>query len=161
MRLKLMIVGAFIGTFGLAALALPTGSGGGGGAGSGGGGGSHGGGAAQASTGHASARLGSRIPSTGFGTREESELAKIGFVGVHEETIDGHNATVVVFKGHALTVSERELIYRYHFKGFNECTRRGTCAEPRAPEMYEMYCRRARNAAITRDLECLSFRPSE
>ena len=99
MHLKLMILVAFVGSFWLAGLALATGGGGGGaGAGGGGGGASRGGGAVHASPGHASARLGSRSPSISFGTRAESELAKIGFVG---------------------------------------------------------------NVAITRDLECLSFRPSE
>jgi len=76
---------------------------------------------------------------------------------VHDETIDGHKATVVVFKGHPLSTSERQRIHRHHFKGFNECARLAACPEP---EGAEMYCRRTRNL-ITGDLECLSFRPSE
>jgi hypothetical protein len=164
MRLKLMILGAFMGAFGLAGLALAIGSGGGGGAGHGGGGG----GAGHAGTGHAGAQLGSRIPSISFGGREpsislgthgDSEFAKVGLVGVHGETIDGHKATVVVFRGHPLSRSEKDRIYRYHFKGFNECAGHGAC--PESGGGTEMYCRRARNVAITSDLECLSFRPIE
>jgi hypothetical protein len=128
---------------------------------SGGGGGGHGGGsAAHGGAGHASARLGGRTPSTGLGTRERSELAKMGFVDAYNARIDGHDATVAVFHHAPLTATERDRLNHYHFKGFNQCAGHGGCAEqPKRGE--EMYCRTARNAAITSDLECLSFRPSE
>jgi hypothetical protein len=77
---------------------------------------------------------------------------------MHGETIDGHKATVVDFKGHLLSKSEKERIYHYHFKGFNECNGHGACPDSEIGRA-EMYCRRARNVAITSDLECLSFRP--
>jgi hypothetical protein len=173
MRPNLMIIAAFIGTFALAGLAPAASSAGGhGGGGAASGGAGHGGGTAAAGVaghgggaaahgvaGHASARLGSRIASIGPGTREESELAKLGFVDAHDEQIDGHHATVAVFHRASLTASERDRIYHYHFKGFNECAGHGACAEPKAGG--EMYCRKARNVAITSDLECLSFRASE
>lgn len=157
MRVILISICAFIGAFGLAGLAPAASSAGGHG---GGGASGHGGGAAaHTGAGHTSARLGSRIFSTGLGTREESELAKMGFVEAYDGRIDGHHATVAVFHLRApLTATEREHIYRYHFKGFNECAAHGACPEPKGGE--EMYCRRARNVAITSDLECLSFRRS-
>ena len=83
----------------------------------------------------------------------------MGFVEAHHEMIDGHHATVAVFRHAPLSVSERDRIHHYHFKGFNECAGHGACAEPKAGE--ETYCRRARNVAITSDLECLSFQRTE
>jgi hypothetical protein len=162
MHLKILIICAFIGSFEPAGWALATSSGGGGGGHGGGGaahaGAAHGAGPAREGGGHASAQLGSRIP-IGTGTREESELARLGFVDAYVGTIGGHNATVAEFKNHPLTVSERVRLYRYHFKGFNECIGHGACPQPAGGA--EMYCRRARNVAITSDLECLSFRPSD
>ena len=168
MRVYLMSV-ALIGAFGLAGLvpaaASPNGQGGGGAAHAGGSGAAHsggsgaahsGGGAAHAGAGHANAGLGSRIASIAGGTRERSELAKAGFVDAYAEKIDGHNATVAVFHRAPLTATERDRIYRYHFRGFNECASHGACAWPKAGAG-EMYCRRAQNVAITSDLECLSF----
>jgi hypothetical protein len=84
----------------------------------------------------------------------------MGFVEAYDGRIDGHAAYVAVFHLRApLTATEREHIHRYHFKGFNECAVHGACLEPKGGE--EMYCRRARNVAITDDLECLSFRRSD
>jgi hypothetical protein len=83
----------------------------------------------------------------------------MGFVESYTQKIDGHNATVAVFHHAPLTASERDRIHRYHFKGFNECAVRGACAQPKGGE--EMYCRAARDVAITSDLECLSFRPDD
>jgi hypothetical protein len=129
MRVKLMSICAFIGGFGLAGLAAAASSAAGhsgdGAAAHAGAG--HGAVAVHAGTGHPSARLGGRIPSIGLGSREESELAKL----------------------------ERDRIYRYHFKGFNECATHGACGEGKGGG--EMYCRSASYAAITSDLECLSF----
>jgi hypothetical protein len=171
MRVSLISI-CFIGVFGLAGLASAASSAGGqggggaaqgGGAGHGGGaaqgGAGHGGGAAHGGAGHASATLGSHIPSIGLGTREESELAKMGFADAYNARIDGHWATVAVFHHTPLTATERDRLNHYHFKGFNQCAKHGACAEPKVGE--EMYCRRARNVAITSDLECLSFRRSE
>ena len=172
MRHNLMIIAAFIGAFALGRAGSGRLIGGGSWRRGGGfrgrrtrwgtaahGGPGHAGGMAHGGAGHASARLGSRIASIGPGTREESELAKLGFVDAHDEKIDGHHATVAVFHRASLTASERDRIYRYHFKGFNECAGHGACGEPKAGG--EMYCRKARNAAITSDLECLSFRGSD
>jgi hypothetical protein len=154
MRLNLMIIGLFVGALWLtgSASAAPPASAHGGavahaGAGSG---------AAHGGAGHESARL----ASIGLGTHAESELAKMGFVGAHEEMIDGHNATVAVFHRAPLTATERDSIYHYHFKGFNQCAGHGACAEPKVGGG-EMYCRKVRTVAITSDLECLSFRRSE
>jgi hypothetical protein len=156
MRVNLMSICVFIGAFGLAGLAPAAPSAGG----HGGGGAAAHAGAGHASSGHAGTPLGGRISSMGFGTREASELAKMGFVDAYYGRIDGHDATVAVFHPRApLTVTEREHIYRYHFKGFNECALHGACPESKGGE--EMYCRRARNVAITSDLECLSFRRSD
>jgi hypothetical protein len=150
MRVNLKSICAFIGAFGLAGLAPAASPAAG-----------HGGGAAaHAGAAHASARLGSRIFSMGLVTREESELARMGFVEAYDGRIGGHDATVAVFHLRAsLTATEKEHIYRYHFKGFNECALHGACPEPKGGE--ELYCRRARNVAITSDLECLSFRRSD
>jgi hypothetical protein len=152
MRLNLMIISLFVGALGLTELpsvASPTGAPGGAAAHAGGPG--HSRGAAHEGAGHMSARLGSHI---------SSELTKMGFVDAHEEMIEGHHATVAVFHGAPLTAAERDRIYHYHFKGFNQCAGHGACAEPKVGGD-EMFCRRSRTVAITSDLECLSFRRSE
>jgi hypothetical protein len=156
MRVSVMSICAFIGAFGLAGLAPAASSP----SGHGGGGMAHGGGAAHEGTGHVSARLGSRIPAIGLGTRAGSELAKMGFVDAYNARIGGHDATVAVFHRAPLTATDRDHLSRYHyrFKGFNECAGHGGCPE-QAKGGEEMYCRTARNVAITNDLECLSFRP--
>ncbi|MGD0501690.1 MAG: hypothetical protein ABSD02_03055 [Steroidobacteraceae bacterium] len=149
MRVSLLSICAFVATFGLAGLApaaaSPAGHGGGAGAHGGGG---HAGSAAHEGTGHSTDRLGSRIPSNGL------------VVEAYKATIDGHDATVAVIHRSPLTATERDQLYRYHFKGFNDCAGHRACAgQVKAGE--EMYCRPARNVAITSDLECLSFRPSK
>jgi hypothetical protein len=158
-----MIIAVFIGAFWLIGAAAAGTSGGGSGGGHGGGGAHAGSGAGHAGaghalSGHASAELGSRIASIGRGTREESELSKMGFAEAHHEMVDGHHATVAVFHHDPLTLSDRESMLRhhFHFKGFNECAGHGACPGENVGE--ETYCRSARNAAITGDLECLSFR---
>jgi hypothetical protein len=83
----------------------------------------------------------------------------MGFVEAYTQKIAGHNATVAVFHHAPLTAPERDRIHRYHFKGFNECAGHGACTESTGGE--EIYCRRARDVAITSDLECLSFKRSE
>jgi hypothetical protein len=135
--------------------------GGGGGGGHGGGGAAHGGAGQGGSAAHGGAghAIGIHIPSIGLGTRE-GNLAKMGFVDAYKARIDGHDATVAVFHRAPLTAAERDHLYHYHFKGFNDCVVHEACAG-RVKEGGEMYCRRARNVAITSDLECLSFRPSE
>ena len=162
MRTSFMSICAFIGAFGLAGLApagsspgasSPAGHGGGGAAPAGA---AHAGGAAH--EGHASAQIGSRIPLVALGNRERSGLGKIGFVDAFDTRIEGHNATVAVFHRAPLTTTEKDHLRHYHFKGFNECAGHGGCAE-QAKAGEEMYCRRARNVAITSDLECLSFQP--
>jgi hypothetical protein len=160
MRLKPMIISVFMVAFGLTGVASAASQTGGHGSEAGHGDAGHSSGRAHEGAGHVSARLGSRISSIGLGTREESELAKMGFVDAHEEMIGGHNATVAVFHRAPLTATERDRLYHYHFKGFNQCAGHGACAEPKVGGE-EMYCRRVRNVAITSDLECLSFRRSE
>jgi hypothetical protein len=160
MRVGLISI-CFIGTFVLAGFAPGAPSAGGhGGGGAANGGAGHGGSAAHGGAGHASATLGSRIPSIGLGTREGSELAKMGFVDAYNARIDGHNATVAVFHHAPLTAAERDHLNHYHFKGFNQCAGHGGCAE-QAKGGEETYCRTARNVAITSDLVCLTFRRSE
>jgi hypothetical protein len=152
MRLKLMIIVVFMGAFGLTAVVSAASQTGGHGSGAGHGDAGHSSGPAHEGAGHVNARLGSRISSP--------ELAKMGFADAHEEMIGGHNATVAVFHGAPLTAAERDRLYHYHFKGFNQCAGHGACAEPKVGGE-EMYCRKVRNVAITSDLECLSFRRSE
>jgi hypothetical protein len=160
MRVIIMSTFAFIGAFGLAgfAPAASSANGQGGGAGAHGGGPAHGGSAAHEGTGHSTSRLGSRIPSMGLGTREAAQLARMGLADAYSTKIGGHDATVAVFHHAPLTAAERDNLHRYHFKGFNSCAGHEGCAEQvQAGE--ELLCRRARNVAITSDLECLSFRP--
>lgn len=162
MRLQLMILGAFIGTFGLAGLAPATASGGGSSAGHGGGGGGGGrggGGTIHAGTGHSGGALHGGAVHSSPGVRGQSELAKAGFVESRTETIDGHHATVAVFHHAPLSSSEKEHLRRYHFKGFNECAVHGAC-ENGLGSGVQVYCRKAMNVAFSKDLECLSFNRS-
>jgi hypothetical protein len=165
MPVSLMSICGLLGAFGLAALASaassPAGHGGGGAAPASAvhSGGAAGGGAAHEGAGHASARFGSRIPSIGPGTREGSKLAKMGLVDAYNARIGGHDATVAVIHRAPLTATERDQLHRYHFKGFNECVGHEGCSEQQPKAGEEMYCRTARNVAITHDLECLSFQP--
>jgi hypothetical protein len=86
----------------------------------------------------------------------------MGIVDLYNARIDGHDATVAVFHHATLTATERDHLnqYHYHFEGFNPCAGHAGC-DDQAKRGEEMYCRTARNVAITSDLECLSFRPSE
>ena len=165
MRVGLLSICGLIGAFLLPALAAAASSPGGHGGGGASGGAApasavHGGGAAHEGAGHATgARVGSRIPSVGPGAREGSKLAKMGFVDAYNARIGGHDATVAVIHRAPLTAAERDQLRRYHFKGFNECVGHEGCPEQQPKPGEEMYCRTARNVAITHDLECLSFQP--
>jgi hypothetical protein len=153
MRANLLITLIFAGGIALAGSAAPAASGGGGAGGSGGHA-SGGGGAAHAGATHAGDTHAG--VTHGGAASGAAELSKRGFIDSHSEKIDGHHATVVVFHHAPLTESERERLHHYHFKGFDECASRGACPGQSAGE--ETFCRRARTAAFTRDLECLSFR---
>ena len=84
----------------------------------------------------------------------------MGIVDLYNARIDGHDATVAVFHHATLTATERDHLnqYHYHFEGFNPCAGHAGC-DDQAKRGEEMYCRTARNVAITNDLECLSFQP--
>jgi hypothetical protein len=162
MRHNILISLIFVGALGLSGAAFAVASTGGAG---GGGGGAHGGGASHPSSArggtaaHASPEIGSQLTSISPGSREASALSRLGFVDAHPETIAGHHTVVAVFQHAALTDRDRELLHRYHFKGFNQCIGRGACEE--ASQHGQMFCRRARNVAITSDWECLDFRPKD
>ncbi len=45
----------------------------------------------------------------------------MGFVDAYNARINGHDATVAVFRRTTLTVTESDHLNHYHFKGFNQC----------------------------------------
>jgi hypothetical protein len=159
MRRNILILLSFIAALGLGGPVLAGSSAGGAGGGHAAATSSHVSSSHGGSLGHAGAEIGSHLAVMHMGSREESELSKFGFVDAHQETLDGHHTVVAVFQHASLTERERAVLHRYHFKGFNQCIGQGACEE--ASQRGQMFCRRARNVAITSDWECLDFRPKD